>query len=57
MTLNITIYVEFEASSLNLGQEKLEDILIIRLENGVDHYVCISIIQKLSTISKPYYIA
>lgn len=39
VSLSITVYVESEAAALNLGRDKLSDILIIRLENGPDHYL------------------
>ena len=48
-TITVTVYVEAEASAFNLGREKLSDILILRLENGVDHYVSTTVYRQLLT--------
>jgi phosphatidylinositol-bisphosphatase len=41
-TLNFTINVNNEiASALNSGREVLEDIIILRLENGRDYYITV----------------
>ena len=42
--ITFTVNIDDRAApSLNLGDEEISDILIIRLEKGVDHYVCIFI--------------
>lgn len=40
--ITFTVNIDDRAApSLNLGDDQISDILIIRLEKGVDHYVCI----------------
>ncbi|GMH76240.1 hypothetical protein TrLO_g4041 [Triparma laevis f. longispina] len=43
MTINFSINLDNKtAQQLNLGRESLDDIIILRLENGRDHYLTVS---------------